>query len=150
MNSVISILRLIRNVVLLYLFALATFTTTAQTNLNYLKNWAGKYSTNEKEKPVQEFFKLSEIQKGLKEILTKKDFQHLTKELAVQTPIELVKGFLVLKVCRPHCCPCDNAMLVINLDNSDFYAGFYEGYEHKSIIRWFSLLGEYGFAKRNS
>ena len=124
-------------------YVLSFVTAPAQTNLSHLKSWIGKYPTDQEAKPVRKFFNVPEIQGQLKRLLTKKDFSHLTQELEVQSPIELVRRFLVIKVCRAHWCPADNAMLVINLEDGVCYVGFYQNYENKSVTRWFSSKEEY-------
>jgi hypothetical protein len=122
-------------IILLSFLFLGLISISAQENkLNDLRSWIGKYPTDKE----QNFFQLPEIKKPLKELLSSGDFQHLTKELILETPIENVKNYLLVEVSKEHCSPCDNAMLVINLENSEIWVGFYKYSKNKSVIRWFS------------
>jgi hypothetical protein len=123
-----------KNVILALVLFLAAWSTTAQDKWSGLTNWIGRYPMGEKES----FFKLPVIQSRLKDLLGKDDFKHLTEELTLETPIENVKNYLLIEVSKEHCSPCDNAMLVINLENSEMWVGFYKYSKNKSVIRWFS------------
>ena len=131
--------------VILFLLMLAGWPLNADGRLDfsYLRAWIGRYPTDKTSKPQKSLFDLSDIQLPLKELLGKKDYKHLTNELSVETPIEMVSGFLIVKVCRQHCCPCDNAMIVINLENGAMHVGFYKGGERKSNTRWYSSDGDF-------
>ena len=121
-----------RNTILL-LF-LATISALAQENKwNDLKSWIGKYPTDGQKR----FFQLPNIQNRLKELLNQNDIKHLTEELSVEAPVENVNGYLIIKVCREHWCPSDNALLAINLNNEGMHVGFYEHRGNKEIVRWF-------------
>jgi hypothetical protein len=127
-----------KNAILLFALFIGLICANAQEkDLNSLKSWTGKYPTDNEGKQPREFFKLPEIQKPLKELLSKRDFKHLTKELAVEKPIQLIKNYLVVEVCYPHYCPWDNAMLAINLESGGIHVGFYEHRGTKEVIRWF-------------
>ncbi len=110
-------------------------------NWQFLKKWNGKYPTKEKTK--ENFFEISLVNENIRELLSKKDFKHLTKELEVETPIETVGEYLLVMVCLSHCCPCDNAIVIIGLESKAIHIGFYEGYQNKSATSWFSNKGEY-------
>ena len=71
-------------------------------------------------------------------MLTHRQWKLLTKTYAVMTPIELVENHLLVRVCKPHCCPCEHAMLVFDLKNSEFHVGFYEWDGNKTKIQWVS------------
>jgi hypothetical protein len=131
---------------ILFLLILANWPldATEKPDLSHLKTWVGKYPTDEESKPPKNLFHLPEIQNSLKKLLGKTDYKHLTEELSVETPIQIIRNFLVVKVCYPHCCPCDNAMLVINLDDTAFHAGFYERTDKQKFnTRWFSSTGDH-------
>jgi hypothetical protein len=129
------------NVILFAVVFIGLLCANAQ-DLNSLRSWIGKYPTYDKVKPQQKKIELPEIQKPLKQLLSSRDFKHLTKELSVESQIQLIKNYLVVDVCYPDCCPCDHAILAINLENSGIHVGFYEHRGTKEAIRWFNSQPE--------
>src|ERR1041385_7837601 len=84
-----------------------------------LRDWVDKYPSNDT-REYRNFFELDSVKKPVKGMLTPRQWKLLTKIYSVMTPIELVENHLVVRVCKPHCCPCDHAMLVFDLKNSEF------------------------------
>ena len=83
----------------------------------------------------------------MKELLSRSDFRHLTKELTLETPIECVTNYLIIEVSKEHCSPCDNAMVVINLQDGTLFVGFYKFNKGSSVIRWFSSKDDCDYYK---
>jgi len=52
-------------------------------------------------------------------------------------PIELTEGFLVSKVCKPHCCPCKNAVIARRPADQSLVVFFYDN-THGPSTRCFS------------
>jgi hypothetical protein len=122
-----------KNTVLILIIFLTAVSATAQENWNSLTNWIGRYPTDGK----GNFFKLPAIQNRLRNLLSKEDFKHLTKELLIEHQIENIKGYLVVEVSLEHCSPCDNAMLALNFKSGAMHVGFYKHESHREIARWF-------------
>jgi hypothetical protein len=122
-----------KNTILILVLFLTAISATAQENWNDLTNWIGRYPTDGKES----FLKLSAIQNRLKDLLSKDDLKHLTDELSIETPIQNIKGYLIVEVSLEHCAPCDNATLAFNLKNGAMHVGFYKRESHREIVRWF-------------
>jgi hypothetical protein len=106
------------------------------------KNWAGKYPMND-DPSFKNLFEVPEIRKSLKELLSGADWKLLTRTYAVMSPIEIDQEHLYAMVCKPHCCPCEHAMLVIDLKRTRFHVGFYEHREKKTTTRWISSAGDF-------
>ena len=106
-----------RNLIVLVPLFLLCFSSAAvaQNRLGHLKSWAGKYPSEKKGRVTTKFFGLSEIRTPLLRLLSRSDFDLLTREYAVEAPIKLIGDYLVVKVCRPHNCADDQAGLAINL-----------------------------------
>lgn len=109
----------------------------AQPNLNHLKSWAGKYPTERKGRVTTRFFALPEIRTPLQRLLSRSDFNLLTKEYAVEAPIKLMGDFLVAKDCMPHDCGDAQAAFAINLRTGVIYVRMQEGEKE----RWFASKG---------
>lgn len=110
---------------------------TAQSNLGHLKSWADKYPTERKGRVTTRFFALAEIRTPLQRLLSRTDFNLLTKEYAVESPIKLIGDFLVAKVCMPHNCGEEQAGFAINLRSGVVYARMQDAEKE----RWFASKG---------
>lgn len=116
-----------------------TGTVEAQKGLAHLQSWAGKYPTHRTGKVARRFFQLPEIRRPLLTLLSRKDFNLLTREYGVETPIKQIGNFLAVKVCRPHACDTDQAAFAINLRTGFVYVRMQEG----QTTRWFSSRDTY-------
>ncbi|MDX6383369.1 MAG: hypothetical protein QOK48_942 [Blastocatellia bacterium] len=125
-------------VVMAALFLLAfSSAVAAQSNLNHLKSWADKYPTERKGRVTTRFFALPEVRTPLMRLLSRTDFNLLTKEYAVESPIKLVGNYLVAKVCMPHNCGEEQAGFAINLRTGVIYARMQDAEKE----RWFASKG---------
>lgn len=113
--------------------------TSAQSGLAHLQSWAGKYPTHRTGRVARKFFQLPEIRRPLSGLLSRKDFNLLTREYGVETPIKQLGNFLAVKVCRPHACDTDQAGFAINLRTGFVYVRMQEG----ETTRWFSSRDTY-------
>ena len=114
-------------------------TLAAQSSLGHLRSWAGKYPTNRRGKVTTSFFKLPEIRRPLLSLLRRSDFNLLTSEYQVETPIKQIGDYLAVKVCRQHACDTDNAAFAINLRNGSVYVKMFADQQS----RWFGSKGTY-------
>src|SRR5712691_13228399 len=110
----------------------------AQDRLGHLKSWAGKYPTERKGKVTTSFFGLPEIRTPLLRLLSRADFNLLTKEYAVEAPIKLIGDYLAVKVCRPHNCADEQAGFAINLQTGVIYVRL----QAEEDVRWFAPKGK--------
>jgi hypothetical protein len=107
-----------------------------------LAGWAGKYS-HDTDANGHTLFQVPVVQAALSRLLTKPELKRLTETYSVGSPIRMIQGFLVVPHCMPHCCPCEHAMLVIDLDRGAFHVGFYKHDAKKVTIQWISSEGEF-------
>lgn len=112
------------------------FHPAAAKSLVYLKEWEGRYSFDKDTRTGKSFFQLPEIREQLSKLLSKNDFRLLTKVYGVDFPIELYENYLVIQKCKPHDCPIENAMLVVNLENGSINVAFFRMYGSKTETRW--------------
>jgi hypothetical protein len=111
----------------------------AQSGLAHLQSWAGKYPTHRTGRVARRFFQLPEIRRPLLALLSRKDFNLLTRVYGVETPIKQIGNFLAVKVCRPHACDTDQAGFAINLRTGFVYVRMQEN----QTTRWFSTRDTY-------
>ncbi|HUQ33653.1 MAG TPA: hypothetical protein VM095_16150, partial [Pyrinomonadaceae bacterium] len=101
--------------------------TGAQSRLSRLRSWAGKYPTQKTRRVTRNFFQIPEIRRPLSALLSRTDFNLLTREYGVETPIKQLGDFLAVKVCRPHACDTDQAGFAVNLRTGFVYVRMQEG-----------------------
>ena len=128
-------------------------TAGAQDKLDSLRSWIGKYPTDETHRPPRHFFQFPEIRRPLLKLLSRRDFNRLTGNYKVESPIELVDGYLVATMCLPHVCDAEHALFAANLHDGSMYVGFYrlDISEYNSVvvddskgeITWFSTRGDW-------
>jgi hypothetical protein len=124
---------------IILLLAIASFVFPAEASLQ-LENWAGKYPVNE-DPQFKSILLVPEVRHALTKMLSPAEKRLLTQEYSAMSQIDMIHGCLVVKVCRPHWCPSDNAMLVIDLQREQFHVGFYLHREHVTVM-WVSSEGD--------
>ena len=107
-----------------------------------LTDWVGKYS-HDTDVDGHTLFQVPAIQSALSRLLSKSEVKRLTETYSVGSQIRMIQGFLVVPQCMPHCCPCEHAMLVIDLSRGAFHIGFYKHDAKKVTIQWISSEGEF-------
>jgi hypothetical protein len=111
----------------------------AQGGLNHLRSWTGRYPTHKAGRVTRKFFQVLAVRRPLVTLLSRADFNLLTRTYSVETPIKRIGDFLAVKVCRPHACDVDQAGFAINLTNGFIYVRMQEG----QTVRWFSSRDTY-------
>jgi hypothetical protein len=125
-------------IVLAPLLLLCLSSAAVAQDLGHLKSWAGKYPTERKGKVTTSFFGLPEIRTPLLRLLSRTDFNLLTKEYGVETPIKQIGDYLAVKVCRPHACDEEEGAFAINLNTGVVYVRMQNGQR----VRWFASKGD--------
>jgi len=92
----------------------------AQGGLSRLKSWEGKSPTIKKGRVTTRFWAEPEIRTPLLRLLSPDDYNLLTKEYAVETPIKKIGDYLVVKVCKPHMC-FEQAAFAIDLTTGNVF-----------------------------
>jgi hypothetical protein len=128
-----------KNLIVLVPLLLLCFSSVAvaQDKLGHLRSWAGKYPTERKGKVTTRFFGLPEIRTPLLSLLSRTDFNLLTKDYGVETPIKQIGDYLAVKVCRPHSCDEEQGGFAINLSTGVIYVRMQNGQK----VRWFASKG---------
>ena len=120
------------------LFILTGVTADAKTNSSSfpewgnLSSWVGQYPV---QKHHKEILKLQKIKFYLDRILTASD-QKLLRLYQTMSPIQLKGDFLVISQCRPHDCPGELAVIVIDTKKTRIWVGFHERTSKYVSSRW--------------
>ncbi|PYS53297.1 MAG: hypothetical protein DMF68_00020 [Acidobacteria bacterium] len=111
----------------------------AQNRLEHLRSWAGKYPTYKRGRVTTRFFDLPEVRQPLMSLLSRTDFNLLTREYTLETPIKQIGDYLAVKVCRQHACGDETGGFAINLRTGFIYVRLQNGQE----VRSFGSKGDY-------
>jgi len=105
-------------------------------------DWVGRYPTD-KDASGRTFLKLPCVARQLRALLPAAKLKRFLGALTVQGPIEQEGKYLAHTACRPHDCPSDHAMLVIDLERSRFFVGLYlRRRPQGSITEWYASDGD--------
>jgi hypothetical protein len=113
----------------------------AQANLGHLKEWVGKYPTNNDLKPHREFLKLPEIKRPLLKLLSRDDYRFLTRTCGKEVPIEKIGDFLIVRRCHKFACGYGGAVVIVNHSDGAIHVAILD--EDDSEVRWFSTNGKH-------
>ena len=60
-----------------------------------------------------------------------------------ETPIKMIDNFMLINKCKPHNCPSELAMIVIDLQKKRVWAGFFSREAGHVSTRWYSNSDDY-------
>lgn len=100
-------------------------------------DWVGRYPA-ERSGAAGSFFDQACIRSALEAILPSGDRRHFAT-LQADLPIAMVDGLLVVSRCKPHDCPADHAMLVVDPDRNHVLVGFFTRSRSVSRTTWFAV-----------
>jgi len=128
------------------LFFLFLSTSYAEDTLNWnretLSTWIGKYPTTMTMGKSTRILEQATIKKILRHILPASERKALGN-YTVETPITQVENFLIIDNCKPHNCPNEFVMIVINLSTPHLWAGFFLREQGLTSTRWYSNADDY-------
>jgi hypothetical protein len=127
---------------------LALPSTSAPAGEKYesLKTWDGKYPSGAFDKKTGDyhkfkvgFFALPEVKQPLDQLLNHKEFELLTKQYEVESPIKTIGEYVCAKNCRAHNCGNENAAFSVDVRDGSIYVMFFDSGKR----RWLSSKGKY-------
>lgn len=137
---------------------LATAARAADSDIaSPLLAWVGKYPSDT---PVAKSGPLLEqpvLRKALKALLPAPEAARL-RGFDSEAPVRRVDDYLVIDKCRPHECPSDAAMIVVDLRSDRLWAGFFTRSSTSVATRWYGNRDDWnalrptivdGFLKRH-
>lgn len=93
-------------------------------DLSHLEEWAGRYPTKSFGNTNKlDFFAVPQVSYRLRLVLSKMDFEKVTAEYAVESPIELIDNYLFISRCKPHSCS-KNALIALSLHDGSIFIMF--------------------------
>jgi hypothetical protein len=101
-----------------------------------LLSWLGKFPSDAPIAKGGTLLQQPGLRKTLKALLPAPEAKRLG-EFDTEAPVRRVDDYLVVDKCRPHACPADAAMIVIDLRSDRLWAGFFTRNEAGVATRWY-------------
>ena len=98
--------------------------------------WVGKYPSDAPTAHAGPLLQQATLRKTLKMLLPKPEAALLAK-FDSEALVRRVDDYLVIDKCRPHACPSDAAMIVIDLTSDRVWAGFFTRKSTGVATRWY-------------
>lgn len=102
-----------------------------------LDGWLGKYPVDAEGKRIIRLIDQAPLRQMLGTLLPSSDRRRLATVLMVTSPVERLDGMLLAHQCRPHDCPNEHAMLVIDTTKREVWVGFFMRRGKVVSTRWY-------------
>jgi len=100
-------------------------------------DWIGKYPST-KDRHQHTFMQLSCVGAKLKALMPSHDFKRFVVVQAVESPIEQVGKYLVFTRCKPHDCPDDHGMMIVDTESGALFVGLHTRRSSSSVTQWYA------------
>ena len=136
---------------------LACATANAADNNVVLATWVGKYPSDTPIAKAGSLLLQSPLRATLKAMLPRPEAA-LLDQFDNESLVRQAGHYLVVDKCRPHDCPADAAMIVIDLESTKVWAAFFTRTAASVSTRWYGNQDDYdalpedirtGFLKRH-
>lgn len=107
-----------------------------------LLSWVGKYPTALVDGQKRSIFDEKTVSRDLRQLLPQAEKQRLDA-CSIETPVKRIREFLVIHKCRPHNCPSEFAMVVIDVERPRIWAGFFARDTGRVSTRWYGSRDDY-------
>jgi hypothetical protein len=135
-------MRAFKLVISLALFISCTSSTHAGDDWTFATDWVGKYPSMPVGAAKSGLLSQPEIKAPLKKLLPKFEISNLSG-LTSEAPVRDIEGLLVVNKCRPHNCPSDMAMVVIDVKKARLWVSFFSREESRVSTRWYGTEDDY-------
>ena len=112
-----------------------------------LLRWVGKYPTTTVNQQRSGILEEGSIQYFLRRVIPQKERQ-LLNSYHIETPVRRMGSFIVITKCKPHNCPSELAMVVIDLKKPRLWAGFFSREGGRISTRWYGNVDDYSVLPR--
>lgn len=114
----------------------------ATWNTKALSSWIGKYPTTTVNKKNVSILAAAPIKDILNSVVPASE-RKLLDSYHVETPVTQIGNFIVINKCKPHDCPSEHAMVVVDMEKQRLWAGFFTRTEHRTASRWYGNGDDY-------
>jgi hypothetical protein len=114
----------------------------AANDWEFTKEWVGKYPSDPVAAGKSGLLSQPAIGAALKKILPKPELSKLSG-LTTESVVKNIDGLVVINKCRPHNCPTDMAMVVIDAKAQKIWVGFFTREASRVSTRWYGGEDDY-------
>lgn len=111
-------------------------------NAKSLSSWVGKYPTTAVNKKNVSILAVAPIKEVINSVVPANE-RKLLDSYHVETPVTQMGNFVVINKCKPHDCPSEHAMVVIDMEKQRLWAGFFTRAESRTATRWYGNGADY-------
>lgn len=104
--------------------------------------WVGKYPTTTVNNKTVSVLEIKALKAAIDAAVPSSE-RKLLHTFDVETPITMTGNFMVIQKCKPHDCPSDYAMVVIDVDKQRLWAGFFTRAANRTATRWYGNKDDY-------
>lgn len=126
---------------LLSLLLLLAAPCQAADDWNGLQAWIHHYPSEHVAGPLP-LLAQPVLKTALAKLLPKAERQALAG-FDVETPVRQAGDYLIIQLCRPHNCPADLAMIVVQPVQKKVWAGFFTRQAERISTRWYGNQDDY-------
>lgn len=123
------------------LVALAASTAFAD-DASPLAAWVGKHPSDKPVAGSGPLLAQPRLRDGLRKLLPSAELALLPK-LDIESQVRQVGDLLVVDKCKPHDCPAQQAMIVVDLKSDRLWAAFFTHTEGHVSTRWYGNVDDY-------
>ena len=113
-----------------------SFSFAATPDWAELQFWAGKYPAD-RDSSQRTLFKRAPLQSTLQQLLPSAERKTL-QQLTVESKVQERGAYLVAHLCRPHNCPSDAAMVVVQPATGMVWVGLFTREAQGVSTRWYA------------
>ena len=121
---------------------LACATANATDNNGALATWVGKYPSDTRDAKGGSLLQQPPLRTTLKAMLPRPEAA-LLGQLDNESLVRQSGHYLVVDKCRPHDCPADAAMIVVDLESTKVWAAFFTRTPASVSTRWYGNQDDY-------
>jgi len=107
-----------------------------------LAAWIGKHPSDKAGDGSGTLLAQPRLRDGLRKLLPPAELALLPR-LDVESQVRQVGDFLVVDKCKPHDCPAQQAMIVVDLKSERLWAAFFTHTEGRVSTRWYGNVDDY-------
>jgi len=116
--------------------------TYANDSPDHYSYWVDKYPSEKSPNNQIDLLNQPALKKTLRNLLPQQELRSLSK-YTVETPTRKVENYLIVNRCRPHNCSAETATIVIDLDSTKIWAGFFTREANRVTTRWYGSDEDY-------
>lgn len=135
-------MKLYRSFILFITFFSHICTAAPDNDWGFATDWVGKYPSTSVGTAKSGLLSQTAVKAALNNILPKSEASNFS-QLTSEVPVRELEGLIVVHKCRPHNCPSDMAMVVIDPNEAQLWVGLFSREKSRVSTRWYGTKEDY-------